>query len=286
MFESGPLVMPMDGSALAESALPTAVELARLYGAPVRFVHVLDEEIPVESPSQLVHANAAFGNYVDAQLKRLDAGNLPREIQIHHGPAAPTILDAARDARMIVMASRGRGGLRAMLGSVADRVVRGSSVPVLIVPSEGNAPLTGGTIVVGLDGSAIAEAGLEAARAIGAKLGSRVVLVRAYSLPVMAGTEFGAYPVDLTTPMQEATEAYMQETARPDEKAYCLLSPAVDAIDRIARQENAVLVVMTSHGKGFARRITLGSQTERAMHTLRRPILVIPAEETGAKAQA
>ncbi len=286
VFESGPVVVPMDGSELAESALPVAVALAHLYVAPIRFVHVLDDDLPLQSSSQLSDAEVAFGAYVDRLLKTHDSAVLAREIHVDRGPAARTILDSANDARMIVIASRGRGGLRGVLGSVADRVVRGSAVPVLVVPSEGNAPLAQGTIVVGLDGSAAAEVGLDAARAIAAKLGARIVLVRAYSLPAMAGTEFGAYPIDLITPMQEATEAYMKETARPDEKAYCLLSPAVDAIDRIARQENAVLVVMASHGKGFARRITLGSQTDRALHALRRPLLVIPVAEAAVRAKA
>lgn len=279
MLQSGPVVVPLDGSNLAESSLPVAVALARLYGAPIRFIHVLDEDFPLESPAQLDDASTAFGRYVDGLLKVADAAGIPREVLVQHGPTVRTILDAARDARLIVIASRGRGGLRAVLGTVTDRVVRGSEAPVLIVPAEGNAPLIGGAIVVGLDGSKTAETGLEAARAINEKLGGRVVLVRAYSVPPMSGSDFMAYPFDLVTPLQEAAEAYLQATAKPEEKSYCLLSPAVDAIDRIARQENAALVVMASHGKGFARRITLGSQTDRAMHTLHRPLLVIPVTE-------
>lgn len=286
MFESGPIIVPLDGSKPAETALPVAIALARLYAAPIRFVHVVDDDLPLESPSQLSDGSAAFAGYVDGLLKAADAAGLPREIQVQRGPPARTILDAAGDGRLIVIASRGRGGLRAVLGSVADRVVRGSPIPVLIVPAEGNAPLAGGAIVVGLDGSAVAEVGLEAAREIGAKLGGRIALVRAYTLPTVAGSEFMTYSVDLITPLQEATQVYLHEIARPGEQAYCLLGGAVDAIDRIARQENAVLVVMTSHGKGFARRITLGSQTDRAMHSLRRPLLVVPVKDDVAKGEA
>lgn len=282
MFESGPIVLPLDGSAHAEAAIPVAVALARLYEAPIRFVHVLDEPM-VESPPRS-DPYREFAAYVDGLLMATDATPIAREVQLHQGSTARTILDAAADARLIVIASRGRGGFRGVLGSVADRVVRGSSVPVLIVPAEGNAPLPGGTVVVGLDGSKTAEVGLEAARAIGAKLGARLVLVRAYSLPAGAGSPFMPYTVDLLTPMQEGAQAYLDEMANPGEQTYCLLSTAVDAIDRVARQENAVLVVMASHGKGFARRITLGSQTDRAMHSLHRPLLVVPVEEDGVRA--
>ena len=286
MFESGPIVLPLDGSTRAEAALPVALALARLYEAPIRFVHVLDEDLLLESPRPWGDACAAFAAYVDGLLKTVDATGTVREVEVHPGPIARTILDAARGARLIVIASRGRGGFRGVLGSVADRVVRGSSVPVLIVPAEGSAPLANGTIVVGLDGSTIAEAGLEAAREIGAKLGARLALVRAYSLLAGAGSEFMTYSVDLVTLMEEAAQAYLNETSKPGERTYCLLSPAVDAIDRVARQENAVLVVMASHGKGFARRITLGSQTDRAMHSLHRPLLVIPVDEDGVKVEA
>ncbi len=285
MFESGPIVLPLDGSTRAEAALPVALALARLYEAPIRFVHVLDEDLLLESPRPWGDACAAFAAYVDGLLKTVDAGGTVREVEVHPGPTARTILDAALGARLIVIASRGRGGFRGVLGSVADRVVRGSSVPVLIIPAEGNAPLANGTIVVGLDGSTIAEAGLEAAREIGAKLGARLALVRAYSLPA-GGSEFTTYSVDLVTLIEEAAQAYLNQTAKAGELTYCLLSPAVDAIDRVARQENAVLVVMASHGKGFARRITLGSQTDRAMHSLRRPLLVIPVADDGVKVEA
>ena len=285
MFESGPIVLPLDGSRRAEAALPVALALARLYEAPIRFVHVLDEDLLLESPRPWGDACAAFAAYVDGLLKTVDATGTVREVEVHPGPTARTILDAALGARLIVIASRGRGGFRGVLGSVADRVVRGSSVPVLIVPAEGNAPLANGTIVVGLDGSTIAEAGLEAAREIGAKLGARLALVRAYSLPA-GGSEFTTYSVDLVTLIEEAAQAYLNQTAKAGELTYCLLSPAVDAIDRVARQENAVLVVMASHGKGFARRITLGSQTDRAMHSLRRPLLVIPVTDDGVKVKA
>ena len=285
MFESGPIVLPLDGSTRAEAALPVALALARLYEAPIRFVHVLDEDLLLESPRPWGDACAAFAAYVDGLLKTVDATGTVREVEVHPGPIARTILDAAIGARLIVIASRGRGGFRGVLGSVADRVVRGSSVPGLIVPAEGNAPLANGTIVVGLDGSTIAEAGLEAAREIGAKLGARLALVRAYSLPA-GGSEFTTYSVDLVTLIEEAAQAYLNQTAKAGELTYCLLSPAVDAIDRVARQENAVLVVMASHGKGFARRITLGSQTDRAMHSLRRPLLVIPVADDGVKLEA
>jgi nucleotide-binding universal stress UspA family protein len=286
VFESGTIVVPLDGSDLAETALPLAVGLARLFAAPIRFIHILDEDIPLETPSQLTDASATFGEYVDGLMKKQDAGDLPREVHVKKGPAARSILDAASDARMIVLASRGRGGLRGVLGSIADRVVRGATVPVLVVPTEGHAPLAGGTIVVGLDGSTVAEKGLQAARDMGKKLGGRVVLVRAYSLPPMATTEFVAPPVDLITPLQEGAEAYLLEAAKPDEHSYALFGTAVDAIDRVSRQENAVLVVMTSHGKGFARRITLGSQTDRAMHTLHRPLLVVPIDDGHVMAKA
>ena len=84
MFVSGPIVVPMDGSELAASALPVAVAFAHLYDASIRFVHVLDDDLPLQSSSQLSDAEVAFDAYVDRLLKTRDSAVLAREIHVQH----------------------------------------------------------------------------------------------------------------------------------------------------------------------------------------------------------
>jgi nucleotide-binding universal stress UspA family protein len=137
------VVVPLDGSELAERALPHAEELARLTGAPLHLVRVIDL---TRSP-----AYGAFGMYAGADAmaaveKEMDQGYLDQvaqglssrgvqaTVEILRGPTARTLLGLARPGDVIVMATHGRTGpTRWFLGSVAEEVVRHAPVPVLLV---------------------------------------------------------------------------------------------------------------------------------------------------------
>lgn len=267
-----PILVPLDGSKNSEVALAAAVLLAKAYSAPLRLIHVIDPEA-IEQPVELDRAREIFRDYVATLMK--DPA-VAFDTKVVGGSPAREVLDFARAARMVVLSSHGRGGVKAaMLGSVADKIVRGANVPTLVVPLEGPA-IGSGPVVVGVDGSDAAEQGLAAARDLAAHLNVKLALVRAYSVPPPAGIEFVAYPVDLTTSLKEAAEDYVTKIAGPGEQAFTALASPVDAIVDVATSLNAGLVVMTSHGKGFAHRVALGSNTDRAMHSLHRPLLVVP----------
>src|ERR1035437_9239212 len=135
---TGPIVVPLDGSKNAENALPYAALLAKLHRATVDFVHVVDHE-GVSGEVELAHARETFTTYAGPLANEWDIAKY-RAIVSQGSPAA-TILEAASGASFIVIASHGYGGFHAMfIGSVADKVVRGATVPVLLVPGVG-APL-------------------------------------------------------------------------------------------------------------------------------------------------
>lgn len=273
----GSIVVPLDGSKNAEHAVPWAAQLARLLRAPVAFVHVPEGE-HLQSDAEFVRARQAFEDYAAglASAQRIDAAQMTAAIV--PGSPAGAIVDYARSARTIAIASHGRGGFRAtVIGSVADKVVRGASCPVLLVPLEADLlALDRHPILVALDGSAAAEAGLELARELSRSAASEVVLVRAYTIPPPVGVEFFFYPADLSTALQEAAREYLEVTARPGERTVAVVGVADAAISATATELDAGLVVMTSHGKGLAGRIALGSTTDRVMHSLRRPLLIVP----------
>lgn len=269
-----PILVPLDGSKNSEAALAAAVTLAGAYGTNLRIVHVIDPET-IEQPVELDRAREIFRDYIDGLMKNVD---LTFDTRVVGGSPAREVLDFSNGARMVVLASHGRSGIKAaLIGSVADKIVRGATVPTLVVPLDGPA-IDSGPVVVGLDGSDAAEQGLAIARDIAALLKVRVALVRAYSVPPPAGIEFAAYPVDLTTSLKEAAEDYVSKAAAPGEQAYTALGSPVQAIADVATKLSAGLVVMTAHGKGFAHRVALGSNTDRAMHSLHRPLLVVPVE--------
>lgn len=277
-LDSRPIVVPLDGSANAEGAIAPALKLARISGAPVNLVHVIDPDT-LRAAVKLDDAAEAFKRYAAEVVEREGGSDVKTPCTVVAGNAAEAVLDAAESAQMVVIASHGRSGLHAsLIGSVADKIVRGATVPTLVIPLGMVIGLGAGPVLIALDGSPTAEAGLGIGRDIAAAFGQSVALVRAYSIPPPVGVEFVAYPVDLTESLKEGTEEYLASVAKPGEDRYAIMAPSVDAVQDAAERSRASLVVMTTRGKGLARRIALGSTTDRAMHVLKRPLLVVPVK--------
>jgi nucleotide-binding universal stress UspA family protein len=278
IFDTRPLLVPLDGSSNAETAIEPAAQLARKLNAPIRFFHAIDEDI-FEGKVDIEEARSSFAAYVDSTVER-HARGIAHDVVIVAGNPAKAAIEASHTAQAVVIATHGRGGiLKAMVGSIADKIVRGAVVPTFVIPMGSECRIGDGPVLVALDGSKTAEVGLAAARELAALLGVKVVLTRAYSIPPPVGVEFVAYPVDLTASMKEATELYLKEAATGGETVYAVMAPPVDGIEDVADRSGASLVVMTSSGKGLAARLTLGSVTDRAMHSLKLPLLVVPAGE-------
>ncbi|MFN0145430.1 MAG: universal stress protein [Dehalococcoidia bacterium] len=271
-----PIVVPLDGSKLAELAVPAAFVLARAWDAPLLFVHVADRE-PAPTPAELDRAREIFNGYVAAIMRTEAAAAIPYGTRVVQGSAAVNILNLSLGAQFIVLASHGRSGIQAtLIGSVADKVVRGATVPVLVMPMRGPATLSDGPIVVGVDGSALAEVGLEVARDLAKRRHSPLTIVRAYGPLVEGGVEFVSYPFDFMASVEDASKEYLRSIAAPGEETVCTMAPALDAITAAADRAGASLVVLTSHGKSFGGRIALGSTTDRFLHSSRRPLLIVP----------
>jgi nucleotide-binding universal stress UspA family protein len=152
----GKILVPLDGSILAEAALWTALEIAD--GASISLLRAAEADtLPgAGSPEAQVAALRDAQEYLRGIVKRLESeGSRRIEAHLWYGPPAAAIVEVARAEKvdLIVMATHGRGGLeRLVLGSVAASVLRGTRVPVLIVRPEG-APVDnlGGAVPAGAD---------------------------------------------------------------------------------------------------------------------------------------
>src|SRR5512144_299840 len=114
------ILVPLDTSAVAERAVPTAAWLGGLYGLPLSLFYALDENL--ERPAG-AEAGLSVQRYLEGVAERY--GVPGARVAVVEGNAAAEILAAAGDARFIVIGSHGRGGFRAaVIGSVADKVVR------------------------------------------------------------------------------------------------------------------------------------------------------------------
>ena len=136
------IVVPLDGSPLAEQALPHALAQASRFGADLILLKVLAPlpEVVFSAPAAVLAAEKMSGQLARDYLEDVSAGLREQGItvqvaQVDGEPYVEIIRFAEeQDADMIVLSTRGQSGFsRWLLGSVADRVVRGATVPVLLV---------------------------------------------------------------------------------------------------------------------------------------------------------
>lgn len=279
-----PIVVPLDGSKNSEQAVPAAALMAKLYEAPVTFVHVAPEKAH-KTEAERDRAREVFNNYA---FGLADSNGIPRDrcnVQFLEGNAAEEVLDFAEGARLIALASHGRSGFRsAFVGSVADKVVRGATSPVMLIPVQGEVERREDrTILVAVDGSEAAEEGLKFARDLGKRAGQRVTLLRAYDVLPAMPTELMYYPADLVGINEGAAKDYVVKTARDDEDTVLAMGRPDVMIVKAAKELNVAAVVMSTRGMGFARRIALGSSTDRVMREIDRPLFVIPPQNEGSE---
>ncbi len=275
-FNPRSIVVPLDGSTDSEAALPMAIYLGGVFGVDIRVVHAIEGD---GEGADAASAIAAFEGYV-AELAgngHLPARSVP---EVSAGTAPETILAAAGPDDLVVLASHGRGGLKAALfGSVADKVVRGATSPTLVVPiTHAATALPIKDVVIAVDESECAAHAAAIGRDFAARCGAAVTLVNSYLFtPVAAGMEAAYLPMDAVQAEQSAAEALVAEAAEPGEKQQAVLGPTVDAIAETASQLGAGLVVAGAKGHGFFGRLLMGSVSEGLMHRLDRPVLIVPA---------
>ena len=148
----GRIVVPVDGSEFAEQALEHAVHLGKALGLVVELVRAVPSVEEYNSlaslgPASLVSQAPSYAEYRDVVEREAEEylGHLAERLKqegsriewsVLHGPAAAVIIDhlVARDNALLVMTTHGRSGVaRLVLGSVAERVVRQSGEPVLLI---------------------------------------------------------------------------------------------------------------------------------------------------------
>lgn len=280
MWADGDVLVPLDGSSVAENALPLAACVARAIERPVRLIHVVSEQEGAWTNADVDRAREVFRDYGKGVAARSALAVDESRIDVAYGSPAGRILEAARNAAAVVIATHGRGGFRAnIIGSVADKVIRAAEVPTFVAPGLSTPHTPGGAtrpVLVALDGSGAAEVALEYARDFAEAVGAPLVLLQAYSLPPATGVEFVYYPGDYAETLAAGARDYLANIALSDEEQLVAFAEPSHAIIEAARKLDAALVVMASSGKGLARRLALGSTTDRVVHALTIPLLIVP----------
>jgi nucleotide-binding universal stress UspA family protein len=284
------IILPLDQSELSEGAIPFGILLARTFDAALEFVHVIDE--PSAGPHETQEAEA----YLAGLAQRFPDMPAARHV-VCAGDAAEEILHAAGDGdSMIVMGTRGRGGLqRMLLGSVADRVVRTADVPVALVRGGDGVVLPAGRLtrlLVPLDSSELSELSLPFARDLAQRAGAELHLLQVVE-PISIGGAAG-YPPEmaflspdayagLMNDLEQQAREYLTDTAQPLRDAGITVTISVkvglpvDDTLRTAGEVGADAIVMATHGRGGMRRVLLGSVATGVVGRGTLPLIVVPA---------
>jgi nucleotide-binding universal stress UspA family protein len=286
------ILVPLDGSQLAETALPFATALARRASASLALIRATDSHSlfgDVGSAQTRIIASAE--KYLESVAGRLNAEGLQAECGAPFGGSpSEWIVDEIemRQADLAIMATHARAGAEHWLhGSVAESVVHKSHVPVMVVPAGAAQRLNAEhpTVVVPLDGSLLSESVLpfasDFARAIAASMVLVAVVPRQGKL--VAGP-FGAVTIDVGddhSNLEGSAGTYLADIAEWTKtggvSAETVLrhGEAPDEIIATIEEYAPAVVVMATHGRAGLVRTMLGSVAGAVVHRAALPIVLV-----------
>lgn len=313
------LLVPLDGSILAESALPAAAYLAQTLGASVTLIHVIEEDAPREIHGE--HHLSEPGE-ADKYLEGI-AGTFPTgvaaECHVHTLPASDVARGIAEHVDefapdLIVMCTHGRGGLRGLVvGSIAQQVITLGKTPVLLIqpgkeqpPPPAPPPRLGERkeeeahgwgplrrILVPLDGNPDHEAGLSVAAglasACGAELHLLMVVPTSGSLTWQSAATARMLPsltdayLDLA---QEDGVAYLRQCVARLQGSGLVIAAEVqrgdpaEVIVKTATKAQVDLISLGTHGRRQMDAFWSGSVTPKVAGRTRLPLLLVPVPES------
>lgn len=294
MYES--ILVPVDGSKLAERALSIAIPLAEQHGARLTLFHAHEPMMPITLAGGAPVRDTALEStmleeargYLDKLAKRtakLTTAQVEAVFRVGKVVPALTAFAAESRAGLIVISTHGRGGFqRFWLGSVADAVLRHATVPVLLVRGTrpaakrlaGQAPFV--RAIVPLDGSDRAEEALAAAKTLFGKVHARLTLVHVvHPMSAVAGVNLKRDPaaevvVEYLEPLAARTASETLEVrheVKVDSNVARVLLESVEAHD-------AELVVIAGQGLSGVQRFLVGSVADKLIRTASVPVLVVP----------
>ena len=296
------ILCPVDLSPTSERALAYALAVARRHGARVTALHVhqmmilpMETAGPYMGPTIPAVLSDAERTQLDATLTHFVAGQATPDIRVatvlvEDVNVAAAILSQVEMVRadLVVLGTEGRSGFeRLMLGSVAERVLRKATCPVLTVPPQAPpmpSPDSIREVLCPIDFSGSSGAALQWAASWAAKAGARVTAVHVVEMPAEAADppliEYTALSERLTRDARQAMKSTipdaLRQLARFDELV-TVGRPGAEIL-RLAGARSADLIVMGVRGRGAVDLAFFGSTTHQVVRRAACPVLAVHPE--------
>ncbi len=290
------ILVPLDGSELAESALPYAQAVASKTGAEVTLLtslHNVDSWAgrPVQTDKESV---ALVHDYLEAKGRELVSEGLSVKTDIGSDPAAEAIIDhlTNEDEDLIVMSTHGRSGItRWVFGSVAHKVLHAAHCPILLIrpsspPLEANDMPDIQKIVVPLDGSEHSLTALPVIEDFAKAFKASLILLNVV-LPLTAyvGAEFVTPTRNFLEEQITWARKFLSSVGKDvqsrgvEATSMVMVGTGASEIVRGAEDAKADMIAFSTHGRSGLSRSLMGSVADAVVHRANLPCLVVRPPE-------
>jgi len=314
------ILVPLDGSIEAEAVIPYVRDLASRFNSEVdilgvgmdnkkrRVNQLLDDYVHhavehLQKHDITCRAVVLYSNLIEEVIDYTEVTAPKRDLTakayVFYGGPADNILKYTKQHHpgLVVMATHGRGGLtRWWLGSVSEKVVSESTVPVLLIHSKHSKEIdkdrktTFKRILAPLDGSEIGEAALHNAEAVALKTGASMILLHVIPEPhdieaKILGQEFNKF----VKAMRDAGQEYLEKKSNRlkdkgiDVKAIIVAGDPAERIVDLAKDEKVDMIAMSTHGRSGMARWVLGSVADKILHESKLPMWLVRSREIVSK---
>lgn len=288
------ILVPLDGSRTAEAVLQLVTHLAKAGNAEVVLITVITPVAVWDSAASMIKWDAeekAARDYIRARTLELREAGVRAQSMVAFGQAAYAIYDAAKikNVDLIAMTTHGRSGIsRFVLGSVTDKLLH-TTAPLLVVRPRGDKQddyLNPGKIrkvLVPLDGSDLSVGAIPRAEEIARTFNASLVFCSVVTTEWIAysGMETPTRYQDVFEDMKERARANLEKTADESRargfNVECFIGDGrpSDEIQRIATEQGAGLIVMSTHGRSGPGRWVMGSVADAVVRRVHLPCLLV-----------
>lgn len=292
------ILIPLDGSRLAEAAIPSAVYLGKHLHASITLIHIIELNPPpvIHGEKHLTTVEEATG-YLES-IKSAYFNGITTDCHIHEAAVrniAKSIVDHGEefDHDLIIMCSHGHGGIRkALTGSIAQKVIGSGRVPILLIQPGGGGKIASqmDKIQVALDSDVEHQCSLEAATSIAKALNAQIHLVHVIAdLALLAARRAATGRVlpmsaELMHEMNElGSFDFLHNQAENTRQKGIVTTMEIregntaQEICAAADSSLSDVIVLGTHGKSGFDAFWKGSVTPKVVSLTHTPILLIPA---------